>query len=153
MNKQWVKVKGIIKSGYQVASGRGKNSPYPRGSIAMQREFFEELGLEMSVYFLGTLNVAISPYHFVLKQPEYTFRQVKWNPHSPAEDFSFSVCCLEFQGTEYDGLIYYPHPQTKPAHFQDDSTLEILAPPIVNINYGAQVALGMNPGEIQLFLD
>ncbi|ACK65177.1 conserved hypothetical protein [Rippkaea orientalis PCC 8801] len=151
MNKQWIKVKGIVKAGYQVASGKNKNSPYPQGSIAMQKDFFQALGLDISGYFLGTLNVTIAPYHFILKKPEYTFKKVQWNPHSIAEDFSFSGCCVTFQGIEYKGLIYYPHPETKPDHFQDDSTLEILAPPIVNINYGDALELAINSQEIELF--
>lgn len=151
MNKQWIKVKGIVKAGYQVASGRNKNSPYPQGSIAMQKDFFRALGLDISGYFLGTLNVTISPHRFILKHPEYTFKKVKWNPHSIAEDFSFSECCVTFQGIEYKGLIYYPHPETKPDHFQDDSTLEILAPPIVNINYGDALELAVNSQEIEIF--
>lgn len=85
-----------------------------------------------------------------MKQPAYTFRQVKWNPDSPAEDFSFSPVRVSFQDTTHSGFLYYPHPETKPAHFQDCSTLEILAPLIKGIDYGEQVTLEVNAREIDL---
>ncbi len=147
-----MRVKGIIKQGHQVASGKSKDSPYPRGSIEMQRPYFYDLGLDITNYFSGTLNVSIAPYSFVLKKPDYTFKNVQWNRNYPAETFSFAVCDLYFDQSEYNSLIYYPHPETKPNHFQDKSTLEILALPIANISYGDEVELGINLEKIQLFL-
>ena len=50
-------VSGIIKSGHQVASGIAKNNPYEKGTVAMQLPFFRDLGLDLSDFYLGTLNI------------------------------------------------------------------------------------------------
>jgi len=150
MISAWLKVSGIVKPGYQVASGKATDSPYPRGTIEMQVPFFQALGLDLTHFFPGTLNISIHPHRFEVKQPAYTFRQVQWNPESPAEDFSFSPVRVSFHNQSYTGLLYYPHPETKPAHFQDYSTLEILAPLIAGIDYGAQVTVELKSREINL---
>jgi len=150
MNPEWNTIVGRVQQGYQIASGGAKNSPYPEGSIKMQLPYFQALGLDLTSCFVGTLNISIQPYTFELVQPTYTFAQVKWNIDSPAEDFSFSSCRLSYQKQDYFGWIYYPHPETKPAHFQNPSTLEILAPFIPNITYGVSIYLGINLKEVKL---
>lgn len=144
---------GIITKGHQVASGMAKDSPYPQGTIQMQTPFFQQLGLDISLFFSGTLNINIRPYKFKLYNPQYTFKAVKWNAHSPAETFSFSSCQVIHRKTKYTGLIYYPHPETKPNHFQDDSTLEILTQPLDYLEYGQSIQLNLNPTEIDIFFD
>lgn len=151
MSHQGKKVRGIIIEGHQVASGMAKNSPYPRGSIEMQTPHFKTLGLDISAFFPGTLNINIRPYKFKVNHPQYTFKNLKWNDHSPPETFSFSPCQLVYRNIEYPSLVYYPHPETKPDHFQDDSTLEILAPAIDSIEYGQFIQLILNPQEIEIF--
>ena len=122
-----MRVSGTVVRGHQVASGLG-DSPYPQGTIEMQRPRFLERGLDLSAYHPATLNVSIAPLTFEMVAPRYTFRGVRWTEQIPAEDFSFSPCELAFGGRMYPALVYYPHPETKPAHFQSPSTLEILAP-------------------------
>lgn len=141
---------GTVKPGHQVASGNAKNSPYERGTLEMQLPFFQELGLDLSGLFLGTLNVSIAPDTFKLVQPKYTFAEVKWHPKFAAETFSFSPCKVTYQNTNYRGLIYYPHPETKIGHFQDDSIIEVIAPKIANLNYGDRLKLKINLQEIEL---
>jgi adenylate kinase family enzyme len=148
MPSQWITVDGIIRQGHQVASGMAKDSPYPRGTIAMQIPFFQKLGMDLTLFFPATLNVSISPYTFIVKQPEYTFRNVEWTAKHPPEDFSFSRCQVLSNNTRYNALIYYPHPETKITHFQDNSTLEILAPFISNLNYGDHIQVEINSLEI-----
>ena len=63
-----------------------------------------------------------------------------------AASAALSLGCVT-QAT-YDGLVYYPHPDTKIGHFHDRSTLEILAPFISGIRYGVEVKLDINPDEI-----
>lgn len=150
MNPEWYTVVGRVKPGYQVASGWATDSPYPQGTISMQLPYFQALGLDLTSCFQGTLNVFIHPYTFELVQPAYTFRHVQWNADSPAETFSFSSCRVRYQNQTYSGWIYYPHPETKPAHFQDASTLEILAPFIAEITYETTIDLEINLREIQL---
>ena len=153
MESKWIQIKGIITRGHQVASGMAKDSPYPQGSIMMQRPFFQERGLDISSFFLGTLNVSVFPYKFKVERPQYTFEQVKWYINAPPETFSFSPCRLRVNQQQHESLVYYPHPDTKPNHFQDDSTLEILSPFLPNIQYGDAVLLTINTQEITIFLD
>ncbi|MDB9315479.1 hypothetical protein PN462_20365 [Spirulina sp. CS-785/01] len=150
MNRQWQTVSGIVTAGYQVASGQSEESPYPQGSIPLQTPHFQGRGLDLGDYYPGTLNVDISPYQFSLAHPEWTFRQVQWI-EGVQEDFSFSQCYLQFQGVQYPALIYYPHPETKPAHIQDPSVIEILAPPIPNIYYGDKVELVLPSPDVQIW--
>ena len=150
MKSNLIYLTGIVKSGHQVASGNSLNSPYERGTLEMQLPFFRDMGLDLSGFYLGTLNVSIAPHTFKLVQPKYTFAQVKWHRDYPAETFSFSPCTVIYQDISYDGLIYYPHPETKIGHFQDDSILEIITSPISDIGYGDRLNLKINPQEIQL---
>ncbi|WP_036478179.1 hypothetical protein [Myxosarcina sp. GI1] len=144
------KITGVVKSGHRVASGSGEDSPYDRGTLEMQLPFFKQLGLDLSPYFSGTLNISIAPHTFEIERPKYTFKNVKWHPNYPAETFSFSPCQIIFNDISYSGLIYYPHPETKIGHFQDDSVLEVIALPIANIAYGDRVLIAVNPQEIAI---
>jgi len=150
MAAQWTTVTGIVTPGHQVASGTAKNSPYPRGTIEMQMPLFKERGLDLTGFFQSTLNISISPYTFSLRSPEYTFRNVHWTTEHPPEDFSFSRCRIIFQDVEYEGWVYYPHPETKKRNFQDPTIIEVIAPRIPNIGYGAKIELRVNPREILL---
>jgi hypothetical protein len=145
-----MEIQGIVAKGHRVASGLATDSPYDRGTIEMQIPYFQKLGLDLSAYYPGTLNLNISPLTAELKQPEYTFRQVKWHPDYPAEDFSFSTCVARWKEVDYPGWIYYTHPATKIGHFHDRSTLEVIAPPIPRIHYGDRVQLQINPMAISI---
>ena len=153
METAWVITNGIVKPGHQVASGLAADSPYPRGTIEMQMPYFRNLGLDLAAFFPGTLNVSVSPYTVIVKSPEYTFPNLQWSSENPPETFSFSRCRLTFNDNEYDGLVYYPHPETKIRHFQDPSILEILAPPIADICYDSAIQIAVNSAEIELVKD
>ena len=141
---------GTVKPGHQVASGQAADSPYERGTLEMQLPYFRKLGLDLSNFYLGTINLSIAPYIFELVQPKYTFERVKWHPNYLAETFSFSPCVVEHLNRSDRGLIYFPHPETKIGHFQDPSIIEIIAPYMANLNYGDCVLLKLNPQEIKL---
>ncbi|MGF1536504.1 MAG: hypothetical protein ACFB4J_08495 [Elainellaceae cyanobacterium] len=145
------RVAGVVCAGHGVASGRAENSPYPRGTIEMQQPIFKALGLDLSGFFCGTLNVSITPYAYRIIAPEWTFRQVTWTDRHPPEDFSFSRCRLWVQGDAHEGLIYYPHPETKRRNFQAASTLEVIAPLIRHLRPGDGVCLNYNPLEITIY--
>lgn len=147
-DRSWQKVDGILERGHQVASGSALDSPYPAGTIEMQTPFFRALGLDLSSYFPGTLNVSISPHTFQLINPELTFRQVEWTDRHPPEDFSFSQCRVVFQGSAYESWIYYPHPETKKRNFQAPSIIEIIAPKIPGIQDQCRVEVEYNPLEV-----
>lgn len=150
MGKHWIKIQGVVEQGHQVASGRSPDTPYPAGSIELQKPFFRELGLDLTAFFDGTLNVSIRPYTFILNRPQYTFRSVHWITGFPPEDFFFSQCKLTFESKTHDCWVYYPHPETKTKHFQDPAIIEIIAPYIPNITYGDKIEVMLNEEELIL---
>jgi hypothetical protein len=151
MAELWQSVAGTVQRGHQVASGLADDSPYPAGTIALQRPHFAARGLDLSAYYPGTINVSIAPLCFAIDRPAYCFRQVQWTDRHPPEDFSFADCQLVVAGRRYAGLIYYPHPETKAQHFQNPAIVEILAPPIAGISYGMTLELGLNRQQIRLW--
>ncbi|AFY36495.1 hypothetical protein Lepto7376_0035 [[Leptolyngbya] sp. PCC 7376] len=146
----WQAVKGVLLKGHQVASGLAKDSPYEAGTIALQTPHFKRLGLDLTPYFAGTLNLSIAPKTFRLRQPSYTFPNLKWHPDFDSETFSFCPCQILVGDRQYDGLIYYPHPETKINHFQDPHTVELIAPPISDIEYGDRLTLKVRPHEVAI---
>jgi hypothetical protein len=151
---------GTVVPGYGVASGRSPDSPYPAGTIAMQYPFFRDLGLDLEGYFLGTINLSIAPNTFKLLNADYYFEQLNWAEGFPPETFSFYQCqidqlCQIDRQTEdspiVPGWIYYPHPETKIGHFQSNSLLEIIAPPISRLVYGDRLQVTLSSQQIQIY--
>jgi hypothetical protein len=146
MHPQWISLQGIIVQGYRVASGPSKDYPY--GALERQKPIFKSRGLNLDGYFNGTLNTDIRPYTFQLIKPEFTFHNVEWTDLHPPEHFSFSRCQVVYKDIEYEGWIYYPHPETKRRHFQNPSLLEVIATPIPEIHYSDKVQVFVNTDEI-----
>lgn len=135
-------ISATIVRGHRVASGLNGDPKFPGGTLRMQLPFFAALGLDLSGYHLGTLNVSIAPLGYRVVLPKLTFRDVKWHPAEPAEDFSFfDVVVHRDDGENVSGLIYFPHPDTKPAHFQSADVLELLLPWTLGLAYGASIHL------------
>ena len=112
-------IPATIVQGHRVASGLNGNPCFPGGTLRMQLPFFRDLGLDLSSYYLGTLNVSIAPMSYQVVQPKWTYRALKWHPIEPAEDFSFFDVIVHCEDEpSISGLIYFPHPETKPVHFQ-----------------------------------
>jgi len=131
-----------IVPGHQVASGSNGNPLFPVGTLKMQMPHFLALGLDLAPYHPGTLNVSIAPYQYEVLVPRLTLYAVKWHPTEPAEDFSFFDVRLVREGKpDIVGLVYYPHPETKPAHFQQSDTLELLLPFVPELSYGTDIRL------------
>lgn len=145
---QWISIHGTVLPGYRVASGPSKDYPY--GALDRQRPIFKSRGLDLGNYFNGTLNIDIRPYIFEMIKPEFTFPYVEWTDLHPPEHFSFSHCKAIYKEIEYDGWVYYPHPETKLRHFQNPSLLEVIAIPIPEIKYGDQVNVLVNGEEIRI---
>ncbi len=143
---EWILLHGILVEDYHVASGPSKEYPY--GALDRQRPIFKSRGLDLSEYFNGTLNIDIHPHTFKMVRPEFTFQHVEWTDLHPPEHFSFSMCKVIFEDVEYEGWVYYPHPETKLRHFQNPSLLEVIAYPIPKIKYGDKVDVLVNPEEI-----
>ncbi len=138
----WQTIAARVVAGHQVASGQNGNPRFPGGTLHMQQPYFRALGLELEIYHPGTLNVSIAPNHYRVLRPRHTFKAVKWHPSEPAEDFSFfDVRLVSADGVPVSGLVYYPHPETKPEHFQQPDVLELLLPFVAGLAYGAEPIL------------
>lgn len=131
----------LIK-GHRVASGLNGNPSFPGGTLLMQTPYFQELGLDITVFYRGTLNVSIAPMCYRVVKPRFTFRNIQWHPVDRAEDFSFfDFHLLRSSQPPLAGLIYYPHPDTKPTHFQAPDVLELLLPFVEGLSYGSDLTL------------
>jgi hypothetical protein len=148
MNASWVHLTGILMQGHQVASRPSK--AYPYSSLEKQKPYFNELGLDLSPYFNGSLNISIVRFEFEMTRPELTFPLVEWTDLHPPETFSFSRCKVIFGGKEYEGWVYYPHPETKKTHFQNPSLVEVIAYEIHGIKYGDKIEVILNTAEIKI---
>jgi hypothetical protein len=148
MSQHWISIHGIVVEGYRVASGPSKDYPY--GALDRQRPIFKARGLDLDGYFNGTLNIDISPFTFTMEKPEFTFHGVEWTDLHPPEHFSFSHCKVIYKEIEYDGWVYYPHPETKLRHFQNPSLLEVITKPISGIAYGDELDVMVNSNEIKV---
>jgi hypothetical protein len=143
---QWIFLPGILVQGYRVASG--PSADYPYGALDRQRPIFLARGLDLRAYFNGTLNIDIRPRTFAMLKPEFTFHGVEWTDLHPPEDFSFSRCRVLFKDVEYNGWIYYPHPETKLRNFQNPSLLEVIARVIPGIRYEDELGVWVNGEEV-----
>jgi CTP-dependent riboflavin kinase len=142
-----------VVQGHRVASGLNENPRFPGGTLRMQIPFFRRLGFDITPLYRGTLNVSIAPLQYRVARPRCTFSKVKWHPIEPAEDFSFfDVRVLVPEGEMVDGFIYYPHPETKPEHFQAPDVLELLLPFLNGIKYGMELSLEI-PSEQMTFAE
>jgi hypothetical protein len=148
MAQPWVRLSGKLVQGHQVASRPSKEYPY--SSLEKQKPYFKRLGLDLSTYFNGTLNISIAPRKFEMSNPEFTFPLVEWTDLHPPETFSFSRCKVWFEGREYAGWVYYPHPETKKTHFQNAALIEVITHEIPAINYGDMLEIEINPKEIAI---
>jgi hypothetical protein len=145
----WPEVSARIVRGHQVASGRNGNPRFPGGTIRMQLPHFRSLGLDLSPFYPGTLNVSIAPRRYLVLRPRVTFKALKWHPIEPAEDFSFfDVRLVRDDQPSVDGLIYHPHPDTKPEHFQQPDVLELLFPFVEGLSVATQLRLAVPPDQM-----
>ena len=143
--------KAKIIPGHHMASGQNGNPKFPGGTIRMQMPFFRERGLDLSPYFPGTLNASIAPLTYRPIRAGWTFADVKWHPVDPAETFSFfHIRRVQADGSRVEGLVYYPHPETKPCHFQPPDVLELLFPKMDDIAYGMELELEADECELSV---
>ena len=151
--KLWPTVSARIVPGHQVASGRKDDPRFPGGTLKMQAPHFLPLGMDLSVYHPGTINVSIAPHSYRVVKAPLTLRHVKWHPTEPAEDFSFFDVRVIRPGLgPVPGKIYYPHPETKPEHFQRPDVLELLLPFIEGVGYDTELTLEIPAEQIAIGL-
>ena len=144
-------ISAVIVQGHRVASGLNGNPLFPGGTMCMQLPFFQKLGLDLSLFHLGTLNVSIAPLGYRVVRPKHTFRAVKWHPTESAEDFSFfDVIVHRDSAPPVSGFIYHPHPETKPTHFQKADVLELLLPWTEGLGYGTKIRLEVSAEQMMI---
>ncbi len=136
---QWLH--GRVVPGYGVASGRGA-SPYPAGTIALQAPHFAAHGIDLSRFFAGTLNVDVAPHAPQPSKPLFD-GHLRWHGEI-RERFLLSRAVLRVDGRDHEGLWYYPHPATKPAHVQRETLVELLMPWIDGLAAGTKVELSLS---------
>lgn len=142
-------LEGTIISGHGVASGKGNDTRYPKGTLLLQIPHFQSHGIDISDYYNGTLNVRIPHETVRLIAPKHTAREVAWSPHIQPENFFFFDVEVCFEGHSFKGLIYMPDPATKTDHFQDPSVIELLLPQIPGIKTGKSISLRTEDAQIQ----
>jgi hypothetical protein len=152
---QWQTWQGTVIAGHGVASGRSAgtpSNPYPQGSIAMQAPCFKVLGLDLSDCFLGTVNLSVQPQTWQLLQADHRFEAVRWTHLHPPETFSFVAIQVEWQGAWHAGWLYYPSPETKAAHFQNSSVMELIFPKLRDLQTGDMLSLRCKASALKLIL-
>ena len=145
---------GIIQPGHGVASGKNQDDRFPKGTLDMQLPYFKQQGLDLNLFFQGTLNISIQGYIFKLGHPSYSFPSVKWSPDLPAENFSFYLCTIQtMKGQKsYNSFVYWPHPSTKPEFQQDPLVLEVMAPQVEGAKYGDKIIITADSDTINFII-
>ncbi|WP_297765215.1 hypothetical protein [uncultured Muriicola sp.] len=147
---EYALVRGEIQSGHGVASGKGKDERYPEGTLKQQFGHFLERGLDLSDYFMGTINVDISPCSYEIKKPKHFFKNIDWSEHIPPENFYFFDVTLHYKDKVYEGLVYMPDPETKEDHMQKPNILELILPKIEGLEYGITVDIALKKDQIDI---
>lgn len=146
---------GVIGKGFQYASGDavGRDyapSPFSDSTLKIQIPYFKEHGIDLESLVpnirWGTINVELNT-KLVLKSSDYCAPLIRWTENEPLETsrlppetVSFVRCCLEFDGYYNAGLLYYPHPETKPfTNRHNFDVLEVLTHNIPTARPGLRV--------------
>ncbi len=143
-------IQAKIIPGYGAASGKNEDHRYPDRTLARQASYFEALGLDLAPYYLGTLNVDITPYSFKIGTPKHFFKQVAWSEFISPENFYFFDVSLAYQTKRYQGLIYMPDTETKEEHVQKSTTLELILPRITDLRYGQEILVTIDKEQLPL---
>ena len=146
-----MKILGKILPGHGVASGKGGDKRYPEGTLKLQAPHFFKRGLDLSVYFSGTINLDVSPYKFNVGLAKHFFESVDWSDHIPPENFYFFDLEVWYKGREYTGLIYMPDPETKTDHEQKASVLELILPKVEGLAYGDTAEIEVPEEQISFY--
>lgn len=148
-----VRVHGRVVRGHGVAAGRGKDRRFPTGTLALQWPLFTAAASDLPLDGLhrATLNVSTSPWHVEVVAAWWTISGVSWHPDVPPEDFSFVPCRAAVgQGRTVEGLLYHPHPDTKPDHHQPADVLELLLPYRSEAHVGAVVRIDLPASQVHV---
>ncbi len=150
-NLELIKLDATLVSGHGIASGISRQSPYPRGSIEIQKPFFKKLGLDLGCFWNGTLNLFVHNKTFELINPDYSFNNVSWTNFHQPEDFSFWNITIICNGTTrpLKSMIYKPSPNTKLLHHQSEQMIEVLSHRINNLEIGSKFIIYISNHKIK----
>ena len=135
------RIRGKISRGHGVASGQSGDARYPGGTLKAQFEYFKARGLDLSPYYLGTINLDIAPFEYQIVNPKLFLEDVNWSDFIPAENFYFFDLKVYSGSAMHEGLVYMPDPATKVEHEQKKTVLELILPKIPNLRYGDQIEI------------
>ncbi len=143
-----VRVYGRVVAGHGVASGRAEDPRFPYGTLALQWPLFEAEGIPLDGLHRGTVNVSTGPITIEFTAPWWTV-EATWHPEVPTETFSFVPCQVRVGNSPVmDGLVYRPHPETKPDHHQPDDVIEVLIPHRPEVHEDAVVRLDLPSSQV-----
>jgi len=145
-----MKLQCKVIQGFQIASGKAINSPYPEGTIKLQQPFFLKQGLDLRSYYLATINVQFSSREIALENSDFHFKSIKWLANFPCEDFKFYKCFIINKMEKIPALVYQPVPETKINHFQAKNVIEIITEKIAGLSYGDQLVLEIERSKVTL---
>ncbi|NYF97739.1 hypothetical protein [Janibacter cremeus] len=144
------RAKGVVVAGHGVASGRASDSPFARGTIALQAPHFAARGLDLTPFVMATVNRPrgawdpdLAPYRLQPLIPWWTFPDVEWTQVHGPETFSFLECRVRRNEKEHEGLVHLPHPETKPMHQQPSTVVELLLPPLPDLAVGEALEVAL----------
>ncbi len=135
---------GTVVRGHGVASGWSPTTPYPAGSIELQAPHFAERGVPLTGLRPATINLDLGEPVEVVR-PTVTLTDVAWTPLHGPETFSFVRCRV---GARH-GYLYWPHPDTKPLHFQSGSVVELMLPDLPGLSYGDHLEVELPAGALR----
>ena len=115
-----------------------------------QAPHFRARGLDLVPFVMATVNVDLAPHRLVLREPRWTFADVEWTRVHPPETFSFVECTVTRDDEQVDGLVYHPHPETKPMHHQPSTVVELLLPHLPGLTPGETLTLQVDPRQAVL---
>ena len=142
--------KGVVVAGHGVASGRAEDSPFAGGTIGLQAPHFAARGLDLAPFVPATVNLDIAPQRLVLEAPRWTLTDVAWTDVHAPETFSFVECTVRRAGVAHAGLVYVPHPETKPMHHQPSTVIELLLPHLAGLATGEPLDVELAPGQARV---
>ena len=56
-------------------------------------------------------------------------------------------CTVLRAGAALEGLVYLPHPESKPMHHQPTTVVELLLPRLPDLSVGEELEVGITPGQ------
>lgn len=135
-----------------------RDAYYPEGTIKTQAPYLKERGFDIEKHFdkaggifWGTVNLDIGQSLNGIKVPDYSFEGVQWAKNfitgevleRVKENFSLLKAWVRTSANDnlVEGLIYYPHQETRPGSTKGRPHVEWVGPEVESVEYGDEVEL------------